>query len=90
MKSDQRRQSESQTHYPHEEQLWNIKQVKMATGLSERTLWRLNDSGKIPAPIRIGRSVKWRKSDILKWIELDCPDRATFEAKKEADNAQTR
>ena len=68
------------------EELWNIKQVKMPTGLSERTLWRLNDSGKIPACIRLGRSVKWRRSDILKWIELGCPDRTTFEAGKEANN----
>ena len=64
------------------EQLWNIKQVKMVTGLSERTLWRLNDSGKLPAPLRIGHSVRWRKSDILQWIEMGTPDRVTFEAQK--------
>jgi excisionase family DNA binding protein len=68
------------------EQLWNIKQLKMVTGLSERTLWRLSDSGKLPATIRVGKSCRWRKSDVLKWIELGCPDRATFEARKEACN----
>jgi len=69
------------------EQLWSIKQVKKVTGLSERTLWRLSDSGKICGPIRIGHSVRWRKSDILLWIDLGCPDRATFEAQKEVCHA---
>jgi len=68
------------------EQLWNIKQVKMVTGLSERTLWRLNDSGKLPTAVRIGHSVRWRREDIEEWIRQGCPDRATFEAQKEACN----
>ena len=69
------------------EELWNVKQVKMVTGLSERTLWRLNDSARMPAPIRIGRSVKWRKNSILKWIELSCCSRAEFEAAPEVAHA---
>ncbi|MFC1761808.1 helix-turn-helix transcriptional regulator [Planctomycetota bacterium] len=62
------------------EQLWRVSQVKMPTGLSERTIWRLCDSAKMPAPIRIGRSVRWRRSDILRWIQLGCPNREVFEA----------
>ncbi|MFC1762454.1 helix-turn-helix transcriptional regulator [Planctomycetota bacterium] len=62
------------------QELWNIKQLKMVTGLSERTLWRLSDSGKTPAAIRISRSVRWRRSDILHWIQLGCPSRKVFEA----------
>ena len=63
-------------------ELWNIKQVKMATGLSERTLWRLNEEAKIPATVRIGRSVRWRRSDIMLWIELGCPSRRKFDTQK--------
>ena len=69
------------------ELLWNIKQVRMVTGLSERTLWRLNDSAQMPEPIRIGRSVKWTKSSILRWIDLSCCSRAEFEAAEEVAHA---
>jgi excisionase family DNA binding protein len=41
--------------------------------LSTRTLWRLVHAGKIPAPLRIGRSVRWKRSEIEQWIEAGCP-----------------
>lgn len=48
--------------------------------LSKRTIFRLNSYGKIPAPVRINGSVRWRQSDIERWIAWNCPDRKTFEA----------
>ena len=51
--------------------------------LSKRQIFRLNVSGKIPAPVRIGGSVRWRRSDIENWLGLDCCDRETFELHKE-------
>ena len=51
--------------------------------LSKRQIFRLNVSGKIPSPVRIGGSVRWRKSDIENWLDLDCCDRETFELHKE-------
>jgi prophage regulatory protein len=52
--------------------------------LSKRQVFRLNSSGRIPAPVRIGCSVRWRASDIVKWIEWDCHSRAEFNARKGA------
>jgi excisionase family DNA binding protein len=40
---------------------------------SERTVWRLSDAGKMPAPVRIGRLVRWSRQAILDWIEAGCP-----------------
>ena len=40
--------------------------------------WQLN--GKIPAPVRIGRAVKWRLTEIDAWIKAACPPRAKWEA----------
>jgi predicted DNA-binding transcriptional regulator AlpA len=48
--------------------------------LSKRQVFRLNSSGRIPKPVRIGGSVRWRESDIHRWIALSCPDRGRFEA----------
>ncbi len=66
------------------EELWKVKKVGQLTNQHERTVWRMHDSGKMPKAVRPGgKSVRWRKSDILKWIELGCPNRAEFEAAKE-------
>ena len=56
--------------------------------LSKRQIFRLNSCGKIPAPVRIGGSVRWRESDIEKWIELGCCSAAEFRARTEAEDAK--
>jgi predicted DNA-binding transcriptional regulator AlpA len=53
---------------------------------SERTIHRLNDSGKIPKPLRINRGLLWRKSDILLWLDHDCCSRRQFEKIRKAVN----
>lgn len=64
--------------------LWNKRRVATECGLSTRKVDDLNARGGLPAPVRIGRSVRWRKSDIALWVELGCPNRETFEAAKAA------
>ena len=50
--------------------------------LSKRTVHRLNCTGKIPRPVKINGSIRWRQSDIDLWIELGCPDREAFNIRK--------
>jgi excisionase family DNA binding protein len=45
--------------------------------ISERTLWRLLSAGKVPEPLRFGRNTRWRRSEIMTWIENGCPESAT-------------
>ena len=40
--------------------------------ISERQVWRLNDAGRLPGCIRIGRSVRWSARAIDSWIEAGC------------------
>lgn len=43
--------------------------------------WRLWDAtGKVPQPIRIGRTVFWRKEDLQAWIAAGCPERANWQS----------
>lgn len=42
---------------------------------SVRHVWRLHDSGDMPAAVRIGRLVRWPKSLIASWIADGCPKR---------------
>ena len=66
----------------NEIQLLTAKQVGDSLNLSKRQIFRLNSSGKLPAPIRIGGSVRWASSIIETWIDMGCPDRRTFETMK--------
>lgn len=61
-------------------QLLSAKTLGQMLSLSKRQIFRLNSCGKIPAPIRIGGSVRWVTSTIESWIDMGCPDRQSFEA----------
>jgi len=47
--------------------------------LGTSTLWRLNAEGRIPLPVRIGRSIRWREREIRAWIDAGCPRREKWQ-----------
>ena len=53
-------------------------------GISKRTLWRLDASGKLPLPVRIGGSVRWSSEEITLWIKARCPSRLEWERMNKA------
>jgi predicted DNA-binding transcriptional regulator AlpA len=61
-------------HSPDLEALRLISINTLATliGQSPRSVWKRLAMGALPEPIRIGRSVRWRLSDIKLFIDLDC------------------
>lgn len=49
-----------------------LKPLEVATTLniSQRSLWRLVSSGRLPQPdVRSGRIVRWKRETILAWVE---------------------
>ena len=64
--------------------LIDVRDLATMLSRSERTIHRLNDSGKIPKPLRINRGLLWRKSDILLWLDNDCCSRRQFERIRKA------
>lgn len=43
--------------------------------------WRAWDAaGRIPLPVRVGRSTFWRADELRAWIAAGCPDRETWHA----------
>lgn len=50
--------------------------------LSLRHVRRLDDTGKLPRAIRLGKSVRWSRAEIEQWIAAGCPDRETWEEEK--------
>jgi predicted DNA-binding transcriptional regulator AlpA len=67
------------------EKLLTAKAVGEMLSLSKRQIFRLNSCGKIPAPIRIGGSVRWAEGTIVMWLQAGAPDRKSFEALLEAE-----
>ena len=60
---------------PDPSRLMTAKDLAVALSIAQRTVWRLNATGKLPAPIRLGRCVRWRTSDIEAWLQAGCPSR---------------
>ena len=53
--------------------LINAEELARMMNISERTLWRLLSGGRLPQPVRIGRSTRWRLAEVVEWIERGCP-----------------
>ena len=60
--------------------LLNANTVGEMLSLSKRQIFRLKSCGKIPAPVKIGGSVRWIESEINQWIQAGSPDWETLEA----------
>ena len=54
------------------DELINAKEVADMLNCSTRQVWKLMASGRLPQCLRLGRSVKWRLSDIQMFIRIGC------------------
>ncbi|NLF58735.1 MAG: helix-turn-helix domain-containing protein [Candidatus Hydrogenedens sp.] len=60
------------------DRLLDVRAVALLLGISCRGVWRFRDMGKLPAPVQLGRLIRWRSADISSWIADGAPDcRAT-------------
>lgn len=57
-----------------QKELLDVWDVSEMLGCSRRTVWRLRDSGRMPAPVRVMRAVRWNRRAILEWIDAGLPD----------------
>jgi excisionase family DNA binding protein len=47
--------------------------------VSVRHVWALLAKGRLPRPVRLGRSVRWNVEELRTWIDAGAPDTATWE-----------
>ena len=60
--------------------LVNVRDVGRMLGISGRTVWKLLKNGQFPEPVRIGRSTRWRVSDVeehIRKLAEERPERRT-------------
>jgi len=52
-----------------DERLLSAKDLAEILGCSQRSIWRLCSSGRLPSPVRLGpRLVRWRAKDVERWL----------------------
>jgi len=55
-------------------ELLGVKQVALLLGgCSTRHIYRLSDAGRMPKPVKLGSLIRWRRSELMSWIEAGCP-----------------
>ena len=62
--------------------LITTRELAVRLGVSVRHVQRLDSSGQLPAPVRIGRAKRWRLEEISDWIEAGAPSRREWRARK--------
>lgn len=55
------------------ESLMTVDTLAKRLAFSRSTLYRLLDAGKVPQPLRIGRSLRWDGRVIEDWLASGCP-----------------
>lgn len=53
-------------------------EVAALLGVSRAHVWRLNAAGRLPEPVRLGKAVRWLRSEIEAWLAAGAPDRDTW------------
>ena len=68
------------------EKLLTAQAVGAKLSLSKRAVFRMRSAGLICAPLKCGQgAIRWRQSDVEKWISMGCCSRSEFEARGEAE-----
>lgn len=60
--------------------LIDIQQLSALLARSTASLERDEAAGRLPAPLRLGGSKRWRYAEIEAWVAAGCPERKTWEA----------
>jgi excisionase family DNA binding protein len=52
--------------------LATVDDVRAIIGCSRRHIYSLIDAGRMPAPIRLGRLIRWDRASLAAWIADGC------------------
>lgn len=56
----------------HDRKLLTVDELAKRLACSSRAIWKWAAMGRLPAPVRIGRSVRWDSTVIDSWIANGC------------------
>jgi excisionase family DNA binding protein len=58
---------------PESPALLDVKAVAALLNCSQRTVYRLADTGRMPPALHLGALVRWPKEALTQWIKDGCP-----------------
>lgn len=56
------------------------KQAASMCGVSTAMWWKMKNSGRCPAPVKLGRRLLWRVEDLRQWVADGCPAPSAWKA----------
>ena len=65
-------------------ELLTVTGVAQSLKVSVRQVWKMHSAGTLPAPIKLGRCVRWRASELARWLDAGAPTRELWEQLKKA------
>lgn len=67
------------TTTPTECMLADAKEAAAICGMSRAAWYKHLSAGKIPRPVKIGSLTRWRRQELMDWIDAGCPTREKWE-----------
>jgi len=62
--------------------LLDAKQAAKLLGISRSHFLELHQMGQIPVPVRLGRSVRWRVTELKAWVSAGCPSQERWKLRR--------
>lgn len=62
----------------HEALLLRADAAAELLGISKAHFYRMHNAGKVPMPVRLGGSVRWRRAELESWIAVGMPSRSKW------------
>ncbi len=59
--------------------LLSAKEAWTLCGLSKSSWYKNLALGLIPRPVKIGGALRWRREELLHWIDTGCPARTVWD-----------
>jgi len=53
-------------------ELLDVGAVAAMLDCSRRHVYRLCDAGKMPLPVKLGQLVRWRRAELIAWLDGGC------------------
>ena len=63
--------------------LLDAKAAACFCGVSRSHWLSMHSAGLVPAPVRLGRSVRWNRQELEAWAAAGCPARERWEPQRE-------
>lgn len=60
-------------------ELLDVRAVAELLNCSPRHIHRLSDGGRMPRPVKLGQLVRWRRAELMAWVNAGCPAAGTVE-----------